>query len=350
MHVPRAAAVDTSMKDAGHLAALEDAFRRSPQYAALVQDMQRLRADALADAPAAVRVSDGRTYQRVNINDIDSDGGHDTSAVDTPPNGAITALPSVVATTDSSAGVADPSADALLLSGYRSRYATSLWTQLQVLSGRSFADVYRDPLLLRTHLLVGVLAGGACTVDRVKRAAAAHADGRRPPRRRTRGHRGVRRTAVLLGLLFFNLDLNFAGIQNRFGLILFLLLVLSFGSMSAIGVRPLAAVPRHTTVVALSRDEEHTVHGYFHGASQFMARDFDVFLQERAAGYYRPSAFFLTKVRAPFVSCDRAIDRPHGPPCLTGRPASACVRSRHGRSSCSTPCRCGSSPRWSWAR
>ena len=41
----------------------------------------------------------------------------------------------------------------------------------------------------------------------------------------------------MLGLVFFNMDLNFAGIQNRLGLIFFSLLIVAFASMSTIGVR-----------------------------------------------------------------------------------------------------------------
>ena len=95
-----------------------------------------------------------------------------------------------------------------LPSGYEDPYATSFWTQLGVLSGRSFSDMYRYPLLLRMHFLVGILSG------------------------------------VLIGTIFFNLTLDFAGTQNRFGLLLFVLIVLAFGSMSSIGVRLCVREPR----------------------------------------------------------------------------------------------------------
>lgn len=85
--------------------------------------------------------------------------------------------------------------------GYEDLYATSFWTQFAVLSGRSFSDMYRYPLLLRMHFLFGIVSG------------------------------------LLMGLIFFNLTLDFAGTQNRFGVLLFDLIVLAFGSMSSIGVR-----------------------------------------------------------------------------------------------------------------
>jgi len=68
---------------------------------------------------------------------------------------------------------------------------------------------------------------------------------------------------VLIGVFFFNLTLDFAGTQNRIGLLLFILIVLAFGSMSSIG---------------------------------FMNRERDQFAQERASGAYMPSAFFIVKV------------------------------------------------------
>ena len=85
--------------------------------------------------------------------------------------------------------------------GYEDLYATSFWTQFAVLSGRSFSDMYRYPLLLRMHFLFGIVSG------------------------------------LLMGLIFFNLTLDFAGTQNRFDVLLFDLIVLAFGSMSSIGVR-----------------------------------------------------------------------------------------------------------------
>jgi len=99
--------------------------------------------------------------------------------------------------------------------GYEDLYATSFWTQFAVLSGRSFSDMYRYPLLLRMHFLFGIVSG------------------------------------LLMGLIFFNLTLDFAGTQNRFGVLLFDLIVLAFGSMSSIGVR--RGGPRTTRRLARRR-------------------------------------------------------------------------------------------------
>jgi hypothetical protein len=171
--------------------------------------------------------------------------------------------------------------------GYDDPYATSGWTQLLVLAGRSFSDLYRAPMLLRTHMAVAVLAG------------------------------------ALIGTIFFNLTLDFAGTQNRFGLLLFVLIVLAFASMSSIGVRPTHPHPRtHThTHTRAHRHKDAPVRRYTvcHAHSlalfvslslslssslsvcdwlcQFMTRELDVFLKERASGYYRPSVFFVVKVR-----------------------------------------------------
>ena len=151
-----------------------------------------------------------------------------------------------------------------LPSGYEDAYATSFWTQLGVLSGRSFSDMYRYPLLLRMHFLVGILSG------------------------------------VLIGTIFFNLTLDFAGTQNRFGLLLFVLIVLAFGSMSSIGVRlSKSERRRRSELIRLTRPNP----------SQFMSRELEVFLKERASGYYRPAAFFIVKVSG---AC--SLIRPHPRP------------------------------------
>jgi len=116
--------------------------------------------------------------------------------------------------------------DTELPDGYSDRYATSFWTQVSVLSGRAFSDMYRYPLLLWLHLFFGVISG------------------------------------ILIGLFFFDLNTDFAGTQNRIGLLLFVLIVLAYSSMSSIG---------------------------------FMGREREVFTQERASGAYRPVSYFIVK-------------------------------------------------------
>ena len=130
----------------------------------------------------------------------------------------------------------------------------------------------------------------------------------------------------MLGLVFFNMDLNFAGIQNRLGLIFFSLLIVAFASMSTIGVRLCwhggggrRGDPTCSRAVAYQlfvRPRSACVGGA-HAGRQFMAREFEVFLQERAAGSYRPVAFYAVKVRR--VSFAHAHSRPCSPRFFNGR-------------------------------
>jgi len=111
--------------------------------------------------------------------------------------------------------------------GFSDRYATSMWTQIAVLANRAFVDMYRYPLLLRMHLFLALFTG------------------------------------ALIGLFFYNLELDFAGAQNRIGMLLFVLIVLAFGSMSSIG---------------------------------FLSREREIFVQERASGAYHPASYYIVKV------------------------------------------------------
>jgi hypothetical protein len=227
------------MSDTSRLEAMETAFRQSRYFARLMSDLHDVRTHTrpVVAAPSATdtlatlvpipfgRESDNKVapnaagYVPLSINDPDVNDG-----APVPASGAIAA-------TAAAAGDDTDHEDhaRTLPVGYRDRYATSVWTQLSVLAGRSFTDMYRDPLLLRTHMLVGVVSGGthACHFFVFLRPCV------------MLGGRLIVRMgrAVLLGLFFFNLELNFAGIQNRFGLLLFILLVVAFASMSSIGVR-----------------------------------------------------------------------------------------------------------------
>eukprot|EP00732_Lithocolla_globosa_P001710 Lithocolla_globosa_v1_NODE_916_length_3084_cov_13.984483.p1 type:complete len:960 gc:universal NODE_916_length_3084_cov_13.984483:2956-77(-) len=115
----------------------------------------------------------------------------------------------------------------LLPPGYQDEFATSVWTQAGVLAGRAFTDAYRHPLLLRAHILFMAAAG------------------------------------LLVGGFFWNLTLDFNGTQNRLGLLLFLLILLAFASLSTIGAVGQDRIP---------------------------------FLHERAAGFYHPLVYYVIKV------------------------------------------------------
>ena len=129
------------MSDTNRLSQMEAHFRASPAYRALLDELAALNALRGAELAALVTtppetpidsLAPGvKTPLLINV---------DSAVIDVPANKLAPAIPV----------------------GLRDRYATSTWTQIQVLSGRAFSDMYRDPLLLRTHLLVGLLSG--CTV------------------------------------------------------------------------------------------------------------------------------------------------------------------------------------------
>ncbi|GAA5855775.1 hypothetical protein JCM8547_000351 [Rhodosporidiobolus lusitaniae] len=74
----------------------------------------------------------------------------------------------------------------------------SWWSQFTILSGRSFKNLYRDPMLMLSHYAVAVLA------------------------------------AVLCAFLFRGLTLDIPGFQNRMGLIFFALALFGFGCLSTL--------------------------------------------------------------------------------------------------------------------
>jgi len=49
--------------------------------------------------------------------------------------------------------------DSIALRNYK---AASWWTQFKILSGRSFKNLYRDPMLMLSHYAVAVVAAGMC--------------------------------------------------------------------------------------------------------------------------------------------------------------------------------------------
>eukprot|EP01135_Chromosphaera_perkinsii_P001583 Nk52_evm53s207 gene=Nk52_evmTU53s207 len=80
-----------------------------------------------------------------------------------------------------------------------SKYSASFWTQLLVLSERSFLNLYRNPSLMMGHYVTSLCIG------------------------------------TILGLFYYQLDFNDIGaIQNRMGALLIMCAFLAFGSLSSV--------------------------------------------------------------------------------------------------------------------
>ncbi|KAJ1900252.1 (ABC) transporter [Kickxella alabastrina] len=103
----------------------------------------------------------------------------------------------------------------------------SLFEQYKVLSVRIFRHLYRDPTLMLANYAMSVLVGLMC------------------------------------GVLFYQMDTSIQGVQNRLGLLIFILAFYGFGS---------------TTSLMVFSDERV------------------LYLRERANAYYDPMAYFLAKV------------------------------------------------------
>lgn len=103
----------------------------------------------------------------------------------------------------------------------------SLWTQLRILSGRSFKNLYRNPQLMFAHYVLAFLLG------------------------------------LFVGALFRDLSLDIAGFQDRLGLFFFSLSLFGFSTLTSLGV---------------------------------FASERQLFVRERANGYYSPVTYFFAKL------------------------------------------------------
>lgn len=103
----------------------------------------------------------------------------------------------------------------------------TLYEQFKVLSGRIFRHLYRDPTLMLANYAISVLIG------------------------------------LLCGVLFYQLDNSVQGVQNRLGLLMFILAFYGFGSTTSL----------------LVFSEERLL-----------------YLRERANAYYDPLAYFMAKI------------------------------------------------------
>ncbi|KAK4699026.1 ATP-binding cassette, subfamily G (WHITE), member 2, partial [Phenoliferia sp. Uapishka_3] len=125
-------------------------------------------------------------------------------------------------------------------------YKRAGWfNQFTILSGRSFKNLYRNPLLMLSHYAVSVVVAGICAFL----------------------FRGLTSALPALGvglilILFFRSD-DIPGFQNRMGLIFFVLSIFGFGCLSTINA---------------------------------FASERLLFTRERANGYYSPGAYFASKV------------------------------------------------------
>ncbi|KAJ8295972.1 ABC transporter G family member [Rhodotorula toruloides] len=92
-------------------------------------------------------------------------------------------------------GTADGANGAMILRNYK---RAGWWSQFTILSGRSFKNLYRDPMLMLSHYAVAVIAAGICA------------------------------------FLFRGLTLDIPGFQNRMGLIFFALALFGFGCLTTL--------------------------------------------------------------------------------------------------------------------
>lgn len=82
----------------------------------------------------------------------------------------------------------------------RSHQKASLFTQLLILSGRSFKNLYRDPQLMLAHYTLSLLLG------------------------------------IFVGVLFWSVTNDIAGFQNRLGLCFFTLALFGFSTLTSLGI------------------------------------------------------------------------------------------------------------------
>ncbi|CAO1637298.1 unnamed protein product [Sympodiomycopsis kandeliae] len=111
--------------------------------------------------------------------------------------------------------------------GMQGYQKASLFTQLRILSGRSFKNLYRNPQLMLAHYALSFLLGG------------------------------------FIGLLFYGVTNDIAGFQNRLGLCFFTLALFGFSTLTSLGI---------------------------------FANERQLFVRERANGYYSPLTYFAAKL------------------------------------------------------
>ncbi|GAA5926365.1 hypothetical protein JCM1841_006993 [Sporobolomyces salmonicolor] len=113
--------------------------------------------------------------------------------------------------------------DAVVLRSYK---RATWWTQFRILSGRSFKNLYRDPMLMLSHYAVAVIAAGMCA------------------------------------FLFRGLTDDIPGFQNRMGMIFFTLALFGFGCL--------------TTLAAFSSERllftRERANGYYNPVTYFAAK------------------------------------------------------------------------------
>ncbi|KAG0368170.1 hypothetical protein BGZ54_002525 [Gamsiella multidivaricata] len=125
-----------------------------------------------------------------------------------------------------SSGSSTPSlSDSVTAKRQKTVYSTSFLTQLRVIMKRNFQTLIRDKSLLVLHLAVSIILG------------------------------------IFIGGLYFKVPMNLAGFQNRAGSLFFMLALLGFSSISALGA--------FTDIRTL-------------------------FIKERSNGYYPPTPFIIS--------------------------------------------------------
>lgn len=98
-------------------------------------------------------------------------------------------------------GSADPLADIEEADKVlRTHRKASLWTQLRILSGRSFKNLYRNPQLMLAHYALSLILG------------------------------------IFVGVLFYGVTNDIAGFQNRLGLCFFTLALFGFSTLTSLGI------------------------------------------------------------------------------------------------------------------
>ncbi|CAO3587711.1 unnamed protein product [Absidia cylindrospora] len=101
------------------------------------------------------------------------------------------------------------------------------WHELSLLSSRTFINLYRNPFLFFAHFFCSLVLG------------------------------------VLLGSLFWQVEIDLTGVQNRLGVLFFTCALLGFASTSALDM---------------------------------FSKERVLFMRERESGYYSPASYFLAKV------------------------------------------------------
>ncbi|KAI8335799.1 hypothetical protein BC941DRAFT_429414 [Chlamydoabsidia padenii] len=112
--------------------------------------------------------------------------------------------------------------------GYSNSFSVmQFWHELSLLSSRTFINLYRNPFLFFAHFVCSLVLG------------------------------------VLLGVLFWQVEVDLTGVQNRLGVLFFMCALLGFASTSALDM---------------------------------FSKERVLFMREREGGYYSPASYFVAKV------------------------------------------------------